>query len=298
MRPALRRLTVQAVILAGLLAPAPLPAADPSERPAGTSHTGDIRAHSLQSTILGHARRIWVYLPPGYEATAQRYPVLYLHDGQNVFNRATSFIGVEWGADETAEALILAGEIEPLILVAVANSPDRMDEYTPAPDPRHGGGKANAYGRFLAEEVKPWVDATFRTRPEPEFTGVAGSSLGGLVSLYFGISRPDLFTRIGAMSPSVWWARRDVLQRIQALPRKTPVKIWIDIGTDEGGGTTNARQTLLDARALRDAFLARGWKYLDDLYYLEVPGAKHNEAAWAARLPGMLKFLYPPEPSD
>src|SRR5258705_10465824 len=149
-----------------------------------------------------------VYLPPGYEASKRKsYSVFYLHDGQNLFDGATSFIpGQEWRVDETAQRLIDAGKIEPLIIVGINNAgKDRIDEYTPAADAKYkAGGKANLYGRMLVEELKPFIDAHYRTRQGAAHTGVGGSSLGGLVSLYLSLKYPRVFGRAAVVSPSVW----------------------------------------------------------------------------------------------
>jgi predicted alpha/beta superfamily hydrolase len=256
--------------------------------------TGNVSTHpDFRSRILGVTRRIWVYLPPSYDSEPERrYPVLYLQDGQNVFDGATAFLaGHEWEADETAERLIEQGRIEPLIIVAVDNGGERRtDEYTPAPDAKDHGGGADLYGRMLVEELKPWVDETYRTRPGREDTGIGGSSLGALVSLWVGLSHADTFGLIAALSPSVWWDDGYILRFIAALPGKPDTRIWTDIGTEEGG------RSLDDARRLRDALVARGWREGEDLRYVEAEGARHNEAAWAKRLPNVLEFLYPPRP--
>ncbi|MEK7833277.1 MAG: alpha/beta hydrolase-fold protein, partial [Acidobacteriota bacterium] len=151
-----------------------------SNQTSPTKHTltGEFRHHSkLHSTFLAHDRDVVVYLPPGYQDENKRFPVFYLHDGQNVFDAATAFNGVEWGMDETAQRLILSGRIEPLIIVAIYNTgADRIDEYTPTIDPRQKrGGKADLYGRFLIEELKPFIDRNYRTLAGPEFTGLGGS---------------------------------------------------------------------------------------------------------------------------
>ena len=254
--------------------------------------TGTIRRHAQVSpgAIPVKARDLIVYLPPGYDLnTSVRYPVLYMHDGQNLMDACTSFAASEWHADETAEQLIGQGKVAPLIIVGVYNTSDRIPDYTPVPDPRYGGGNADAYGRFLVEVVKPLIDSTYRTRPEAQYTGVAGSSLGGLVSMYFALTRYDTFTRFGVVSPSVWWAGRDIVARVNALASKPAVKIWEDIGTSEGDA-----DALPDARTLRDSLLAKGWAQGTDFSYLEAAGAGHNEAAWSARFGQVLEFLYPP----
>lgn len=255
----------------------------------GAELTGTIRYHrAVASSFLPRARDLIVYLPPGYDGGSSRYPVLYMHDGQNLMDATTSFAG-EWHVDETAERLIAAGEVEPLIIVGVYNTPDRISEYTPVADPSAGGGNGDNYGRFLVEELKPFIDDTYRTKIGAADTGVAGSSLGGLISMHFALTRWETFGRAGVVSPSVWWAGRDILNDVFATPKR-PVRIWEDIGTAEGGG---ASQVVVDARALRDALIGSGWVLGDDLMYLEAAGAGHNEAAWAERFDDLLRFLYP-----
>lgn len=251
--------------------------------------TGDIRRHEgFHSRFLEHDRTVLVYLPPGYQTqAARRYPVLYLHDGQNVFDRATS-VGEEWRVDETAQALITAGEIHPLVIVAVYNTGEhRISEYTPTPDRDKGGGQAALYGRMLVEELKPLVDRVYNTMPGAESTGLCGSSLGGLLTLYLGLRYPTAFSKLAVLSPSVWWDDREIVREVAALPAKVPLHIWLDAGTAEGEDVT------ADARSLRDALVAKGWVVGDDLTYHEAEGGEHNEQSWSARVEPFLKFLYP-----
>ena len=151
------------------------------------------------------------------------FPVLYMQDGQNLFDPETSFIkGNYWRMGETADALIEADAIEPLIIVGIYNAGERrIDEYTPVEDRRLGGGHADAYGRMLVEELKPFVDVQYRTLPGAENCGMGGSSLGGLVTLYLGLRYPAVFSRLAVMSPSVWWRKRTILRTVAALATKT-----------------------------------------------------------------------------
>ncbi len=248
--------------------------------------TGDIRLHrGIASRFLTPVRDVIVYLPPGYASESdRRYPVLYMHDGQNIFDAATSFVG-EWRVDETAEDLIGQGAIEPLIVVGVYNTADRISEYTPAVDAGRGGNADN-YGRFLVDELKPFIDSTYRTLPDREHSGVAGSSLGGLVSMHFALTLSETFSRIGVVSPSVWWADQHILGEVRGSS-KPASRIWLDMGTGEGA------EAVAGARALRDALVAKGWVLGGDLAYVEAPGAAHNEAAWAQRVSPILRFLFP-----
>jgi predicted alpha/beta superfamily hydrolase len=259
--------------------------------PRASTLTGDIRRHAAFASKHVQARDVLVWLPPGYDAdAARRYPVLYFHDGNNVFDVATSFAGVEWGIDETADRMVRAGTIPPFIAVAVANTPDRMDEYTPVAFAPHGGGRAADYARFLVDELKPFMDATYRTDPSAGATGVVGSSLGGIVSLWLGLERPDVFRRIGVVSPAAWWGERDLTRRV-AAGKGTGLRVWMDIGTDEGTEKAGRKTWLTDAQGLRDALLARGYRDGLDLHYEEIEGGRHHESAWAARVDRMLEFL-------
>ena len=253
--------------------------------------TGDVRTHdNFHSRYLEQDRTVIVYLPPNYDPEeAIRYPVLYLHDGQNVFDRATSF-GEEWHVDESAQDLISAGEIEPLIIVGIYNTGEhRVDEYTPTPQAHQGrGGHANDYGRMLVEELKPFIDTTYKTLPGAASTAMGGSSLGGLLTMHLGLRYPTVFSRLAVLSPSVWWDERVIVREVEALPAWLPIRIWLDAGTAEGV------DTLVNARALRDALVAKGWTIGDDLAYLEAQGGEHNEQSWGARVDHVLKFLFPP----
>ena len=245
------------------------------------------------SRLVEENHDLLVYLPPGYEAQGERrFSVLYMQDGQNLFDPETSFIkGNYWRMGETADALIEAGAIDPLIIVGIYNTGDkRIDEYTPVEDKRLGGGHADSYGRMLVEELKPFIDAQYRTLPGPENCGMGGSSLGGLVTLYLGLRYPAVFSRLAVVSPSVWWRNREILKTVAALPQRPELRIWLDIGTRE------STRAVPDARALRDGLITKGWQLGENLAYYEAENAEHTESAWAKRVDPMLKFLFPPRP--
>lgn len=263
--------------------------------------TGNIQEHlGFVSRLLRNERDVLVYLPTGYRRSPRRrYPVLYLQDGQNVFDAATSFAGVEWGADESAQRLLRQGLIEPLIIVAIANTgEDRIHEYAPtrgvidsgAKRKKRSRGQLHRYGRFLLEELKPFIDREYRTKPEAEWTGLGGSSLGGLATLALGLWFPEAFRRLAVLSPSIWWDDCAIYRIVDELEEKLPLKIWLDTGTHEAGWER--------AAVLRDRLLAKGWRLYDDLQFAEIVGADHSEGAWAARFEAVLRFLYPPLPPE
>ncbi|UUZ57297.1 hypothetical protein LP419_27405 [Massilia sp. H-1] len=161
------------------------------------------------SPQLGNSRQLRIYLPPSYdENPAKRYPVLYMHDGQNLFDAKTAAYGAEWGIDETANHLIASGVMDEVIVVGIDNTPDRFKEYTPCCDPKHGGGKIDAYQAFITDTVKPYIDKTLRTLPGRENTAIMGSSLGGIASVVIAQKRPDVFSKAGGVSSSFWWNQR------------------------------------------------------------------------------------------
>ena len=252
--------------------------------------TVTLRIHpQFRSKFLPDSRDVTVFLPPGYEEVGnQQYPVLYMHDGQNLFDPEAAFKkGEHWRVGETASALIDAGRLDPLIIVGIANTgPRRIHEYTPTYDRRRGGGEADDYGRLIIDELKPFIDGTYRTLPDPLHTGLAGSSLGGLVALYLGLKRPEVFGRLGAMSPSVWWDRRAILRNVRESRPKPRLRIWVDIGTREG------RQHLENARLLKAGLVKAGWSEGEDLAYEEVTGGTHSELSWGSRFGPMVEWLF------
>jgi predicted alpha/beta superfamily hydrolase len=247
-------------------------------------HTG------FASRLIDEKHDFIVYLPQAFNDDPSRYfPVLYLHDGQNLFDPETSFIkGNYWRVGETADAMIASGEVEPLVIVGIYNAGvKRIDEYTPLEDKRLGGGKADAYGQMVVEELRAFVARQYRTLTGAENCGMGGSSLGGLVTMYLGMRYPDVFGKLAVLSPSVWWRDRVILRFVEQLHGRTGQRIWLDIGTSEG------RRALTDARSLKRLLLRKGWRQGRDLQYREIEGGKHSEYAWADRVGPMLKFLFP-----
>lgn len=253
--------------------------------------TGTLRRHAVEGLGEVAGREVLVWLPPGYDSTrADGYPVLYFHDGQNVFDVATSFIGVEWGVDESGDRLVRAKQVPPFLAVGIPNAGGhRAFEYTPIEDHGRGGGGAEAYAQFLIQRVKSVVDARYRTAPGPATTGTVGSSLGGVISMYLGLEHPGTFGMVGCVSPAVFWGERDLLRRAAARPGSTR-RVWIDIGTREGG-MAGWESAVEDARALHAAMVARGLQNGRDVVLVVAEGAEHDERAWAARTPDILRYL-------
>jgi predicted alpha/beta superfamily hydrolase len=256
-----------------------------------TSGTLELR-QSIESIYLREARDAIVYLPPGYsDAGERRYPVLYLHDGQNLFDAATAFLNNSWGLGPSVDQAILQRLIQPLIIVGIYNAGvDRITEYTQLRDRSGQGGQAMAYGKFIIRELKPLIDSRYRTQVNSASTGLGGSSLGGLVTLFLGLSNPQIFGKLIVMSPSVWWANRAIVREVRKRAHHRGQKMWLDIGTAEGQA---AEVCLNDVRELCGALVAKGWSLGDDLCYLEDKGAEHNECAWGARMSRALHFLFP-----
>lgn len=235
-------------------------------------------------------RHILVYLPPSYQHSQRHYPVIYMHDGQNLFDAHTSFSG-EWHVDESMEALSKEG-IE-AIIVGIPNMGDqRIWEYSPFPDPRHKSGGGGKYIRFIANRVKPLIDQQFRTQPDPAHTGIMGSSMGGLISLYAFLQRPDLFGLIGAMSPSLWFAQQAIFKAVQQSSYYRG-KFYLDSGTEEyidfEQKGEKIRHTII--QSMYDLLNEKGYTPPQYLRYVEEVGAAHTESAWARRFPDAIRFL-------
>jgi predicted alpha/beta superfamily hydrolase len=237
----------------------------------------------IVSPQLNNKRALRIYLPPSYgENAAKRYPVLYMHDGQNLFDARTAAFGVEWKVDETINRLVAAGTMDEVIVVGIDNTPDRIPEYTPCCDPKYGGGKLDAYDRFIVETVKPYVDTHYRTLPGKDTSAIMGSSLGGLASVSIAQRHPDIFSKAGGVSSSFWWNEGVMINK---LPERVPVKFYIDAGTRDDG--------LEDTTKMRDAMLAKGYRADADLLFYSAEGGRHNEASWAARVEKPLTWFFP-----
>ena len=226
-------------------------------------------------------RGVDVYLPDSYDEGRRRYPAVYMQDGQNLSDPTTAFGGNTWRLHDGLTWLAQRG-VQPII-VGIHNTEGRLSEYSPFPDPRHGGGEGDRYMRFLLDTVKPRIDSAYRTRKDRDSTVIAGSSMGGLISTYAFFRRPSPFGRALVMSPSVWFGAKEILSFVEKA-RTTRGRIYLDTGTNEGA------DTLENARALNRVLRRKGYRR-ENLWYLESEGAKHTEADWAWRWPQALEFL-------
>ena len=245
---------------------------------------------SFHSQYLPDDRTVWAYLPPSYGENARaRYPVLYMHDGQNLFDPSLAFGGIEWGVDETLDAGAEDGSIAETLVIGIGNTQARIYEYTPT-DGGMGGGGGDLYLKLIASELKPAVDGTLRTNPAVDATGIMGSSLGGLISAYAGTTRPDVFGRVGAMSPSTWWDNDVIVTDVAATKGKPePLRVYVDSGDS---GTSNDDVT--DTNILAQTYLNIGFSAGNDFLHVVQPGGQHNEFYWAERLPASFRFLLGP----
>jgi len=248
-------------------------------------------------SLGGHTPRdIAVYLPLEYDsAQDRRYPVMYLKDGQNLFDASRSYAGA-WDLDDAADHLIRQGVVTPVILVAIANAGvGRLHEYTPTTNDGEGGG-AGRYADYVVSVVKPWIDATYRTRAGRRETAVGGSSLGALASIEMVRRHPSVFGHCAILSPSVWWDDQAILELLAATPIGAPLySLWISTGMNEGRDAAQSGRQVLATRALRDACCDAGWVHPSHtrLAYHEIPGAGHNETSWGLVAGDMLATVFP-----
>lgn len=237
----------------------------------------------FHSSILGYERDLIVWLPPNYEKesrTAGRFPVVYAHDGQNLFDPATAFAGVAWRLDEAAATLIRAEKIAPVIIVGIANTMARQEEYSPK--------RGRQYAAFLVNEVKPFIDKNYRTMPDRQHTAILGSSLGGLISLYIAWWHPEVFSMAGCLSGTWMWDNAASIRMVESDPRPAPqIKIYLDHGSE--GAEGNQAWVY---RSMRDALMRRGFQLGKNLAYYFGINDEHNEATWGRRVPKALLFLF------
>jgi predicted alpha/beta superfamily hydrolase len=260
------------------------------------AHTvvGEMRVlDEVYSPQLHNSRDVFVHLPPSYAYSSKHYPVLYMHDGQNLFDAVTSFTG-EWQVDETMQTL--SKEKLEAIVVGLPNiGKERIHEYAPFNNSRFGAGKGDRYGEFILDTVKPLIDRDFRTLPKA--TGIMGSSMGGLISLYLFFRFPQEFTFAGVMSPSLWFANGQIVPFVADAPY-VPGKLYLDIGHRERVGwmdrikhPTSMGVRSASVQSMSELLQAKGYHFGRNFKFVTDEYGEHNEASWARRLPDALRFL-------
>jgi len=303
-----KRRSLPAVTLAAALAIAPLVAAPaassdagaaPAAPPCRSTVSGDLRLHRLKSRIFGNLRTVRVLVPPGYDAPQnrdRRYPVLYMLDGQNLFDACLSDVSHrEWGVDETVDRLVGEQAIPPLIVVGIDHAgKDRAREYLPYKDYFGNAGMAEPAGKrfpdFLTDEVMPLVDARYRTLGGHDNTGIGGSSYGGVAALYALLAKPTVFGYGLIESPTVWIGMGQLVRDTGPLIAQ-PVRVFIGFGGREGGDPKLVERMIGLIRLVEANFRAAGYDDTNFRFVVD-PDAAHNEDAWAKRLPDALTFLF------
>ena len=311
-------MTVRRLLLALLLAL--LPAAAAAHTPGVTGRLDHYRNFPSEHAA---PRNVTVWLPPGYDPDGPPYAVLYMHDGQNLFDPATGYGGMEWGVDEAAARLIAEGAIPPTIVVGIWNTPARLREYVPAKAfdrlparymervrGLYGGDPlSDGYLRFIVRELKPFIDRHYNVSRERERTAIMGSSMGGLISLYALTEYPEVFGSAGMVSTH--WPLllppegeelsdedRDAVATAfegylrNALPRPGRHLLYFDHGSE----TLDRHYAAYQARIDR-LVAGRGWSQGSDWISRNFPGAAHNENAWRERVDIPLRFLLGPRPA-
>jgi predicted alpha/beta superfamily hydrolase len=237
---------------------------------------------TVESAELGNIRDLFVWLPPAYAQSGRRYPVIYMHDGQNLFDARLSF-AEPWRVDR-AMRRAAARSMEAIVVGIPNMGAERIAEYSPYVDVKAGGGDGDRYLDWVVGTVKPLIDGRFRTRPDRTHTGMAGSSMGGLITLYAYLRDPSVFGFIAALSPSLWFAGRSIFSTLEAS-EYAPGRIYLDIGEREG------KVAFDDARRMRAALIAKGYTPGTELHYIEDPAGRHAEADWGRRFGNALPFL-------
>lgn len=232
---------------------------------------------------LNTSRRIWLYLPKDYHTSQKTYPVIYMHDGQNLFDKSTSFLN-EWRVDESLDSLYNLGDYGCIVVGIDNGGASRLAEYTPWPNPQYGGGKGDVYLRFITESLKPYIDSLYRTKKETRFTAIAGSSLGGLISHYAGLVYPETFGKIGSLSSSFWFSPK-IYSEVASRGVGEESAYYLSTGTSESSGQVFDVQRMADS--LRLAGLSE-----EDLRVAIIPGGKHEEALWAREFPVMYQWFW------
>jgi len=253
--------------------------------------TVSIMSEEFQMPELGRARRVWIYLPLAYSAGATRYPVLYMHDGQNVFDNATSFAG-EWGVDESLDSLNALGDKDVIVVAVDHGGTKRFDEYSPWKNTKYGGGEGDEYVDFLVKTLKPYIDSHYRTLPDRLNTGVAGSSMGGLISLYAILKYPDVFGRAGIFSPAFWVAPEAYSFVGSSNGVRKDSRLYFVIGAQEAQDSSEALAYVRGQEQMVDSLVAHGLVRGSSVIAVSRADGKHSEWFWRREFPTAYQWLF------
>lgn len=244
------------------------------------SGSQNVEIFELNALQVGSTRTIRVYLPQGYENSLERYPVLYMHDAQNLFDTTTAFAG-EWRVDEFLDS---RKELKVIIVGIDHGDEKRIAELTPFPNEKYGGGEGDAYLNFLIHTLKPHIDNTYRSFPDAENTGIMGSSLGGLISFYAALKHPEVFGKVGVFSPSFWFSN-EIYDFAEASEISPNFRIYILGGTAEDGFL------IPNIRKMEELLLKKGLPK-ENMIVRIADGGEHNEAFWSREFPEAFLWLY------
>ena len=255
----------------------------------GTTSTAATNVQILNTAFLmpqlSRNRKIWIYLPPDYYTTTKTYPVLYMHDGQNLFDNATSFSG-EWQIDEALNTLHSQGNYGAIVIGIDNGGPDRLNEYSPWVNPNYGGGQGDLYMQFLGETLKPYIDANFRTKPQPQYNALIGSSMGALISTYGAVKYPELFSKVGVFSPAFWFARTPLNTYITTTTNAVSnLRLYFVCGQNE------ASDMVPDMNAVKNNLISKGVAVSNTLTKIDIDGT-HSESYWRREFPAAYLWLF------
>ncbi|HQW04114.1 MAG TPA: alpha/beta hydrolase-fold protein, partial [Saprospiraceae bacterium] len=232
---------------------------------------------------LNRSRRVWLYLPPDYATATKRYPVIYMQDGQNLFDVLTSFSG-EWKVDESMNDLFDTGDYGAIVVGIDNGGGERINEYSPWINPNYGGGDGEAYADFLATTLKPYIDSTYRTLSGREYTAIAGSSLGANISMYAAVEHQDIFSKVGIFSPAFWFSDSSFIH-LQAKGITQDLRVYFVAGQNESA------TIIADMMAMYDALIDAGQDE-SEMYFLSEPDGAHSEWFWAREYPDCYEWLF------
>jgi predicted alpha/beta superfamily hydrolase len=248
-----------------------------------TSNVSILQKEFLIENLNTISHKVWVYLPPNYHSSNKKYPVIYMHDAQNLFDAKTSYAG-EWNVDETLNE-IYKKTSKGVIVVGIENGgAERINEYTPWQHEKYGGGKGEIYINFIIKTLKPYIDTTYRTKSQQKHTGLIGSSLGGLISYYGGLKYPSVFGKIGALSTSFWFSN-EVIKFTKENGNLNNVKLFLLVGGKEGESMD------MDTQKMEKLLLETGFKQRNLIAKVN-PEGNHNEAFWRSEFKEVVSWLY------